>query len=199
MGLSVLGIALGVPLGLALALVRVRRLPGLSWLVAGYVSLIRATPLVTLALFVFFGLPAIGFELPLYVAAVATLTINTSAFHAEIWRASIIDFPADQLEAAYATGMTRGLAFRRIVLPQAWRASLPGMVNEMTFLVKASPAIAVIGVVDLARAAARIAAATYAPLPPFLSATLIYVVVVMVLVQAQRLIERVVTRKYGIL
>lgn len=197
--LSALGIALGVPLGLALALIRVRRIPGLSWLAAGYVSLIRATPLVTLALFVFFGLPAIGIELPLYVAAVATLAINTSAFHAEIWRASLIDFPPDQLEAAYATGMTRTLAFRRVVLPQAWRASLPGMVNEMTFLVKASPAIAVIGVVDLARAAARIAAATYAPLPPFLSATLIYVLVVMVLVQAQRMIEKFVMRKYGIL
>jgi His/Glu/Gln/Arg/opine family amino acid ABC transporter permease subunit len=197
--LSALGIALGVPVGLALALIRVWRVPGLSWLATAYVSLIRATPLLTLALFVFFGLPAIGFELPLYVAAVATLAINTSAFHAEIWRASIIDFPPDQLEAAHAMGMTRTLAFRLIVLPQVWRASLPGMVNEMTFLVKASPAIAVIGVVDLARAAARISAATYAPLPPFISATLIYVVVVMVLVQAQRMIEKALTQKYGIL
>jgi His/Glu/Gln/Arg/opine family amino acid ABC transporter permease subunit len=197
--LSALGIALGVPVGLALALVRVWRVPGLNWFAAGYVSVIRAAPLLTLALFVFFGLPAIGFELPLYVAAVATLAINTSAFHAEIWRASIIDFPPDQLEAAYAMGMTRTLAFRRIVLPQAWRASLPGMVNEMTFLVKASPAIAVIGVVDLARAAARISAATYAPLPPFVLATLIYVVVVMVLVQTQRMIEKAITQKYGIL
>ena len=93
--------------------------------------------------------------------------------------------------------MTRALAFRRIVLPQAWRASLPGMVNEMTFLVKASPAIAVIGVVDLARAAARIAAATYEPLPPFISATIIYAMVVVVMVRAQRQIEKAIVQKYG--
>jgi His/Glu/Gln/Arg/opine family amino acid ABC transporter permease subunit len=197
--LSALGIAIGVPLGLGLALVRVWRVPVLDALVAGYVSVVRATPLVTLALLIFFGLPQLGIELPLYVAAVTTLALNTSAFHAEIWRASILDFPADQLEAARAAGMTRGLAFRRIVLPQAWRASLPGMVNEMTFLLKTSPAIAVIGVVDLTRAAARVSAYTYDPLPPFLMATIIYMVVVSVMVRSQRLIETAIVRKYGIL
>jgi len=95
--------------------------------------------------------------------------------------------------------MTRVLAFRRIVLPQAWRASLPGMVNEMTFLVKGSPAIAVIGVVDLTRAAARIASATYDPLPPFISATIIYVIVLTVMVRAQRTIEKAIVQKYGVL
>jgi ABC-type amino acid transport system permease subunit len=73
------------------------------------------------------------------------------------------------------------------------------MVNEMTFLVKASPAIAVIGVVDLARAAARIAAATYEPLPPFISATIIYAIVVVVMVRAQRQIEKAIVQKYGVL
>jgi His/Glu/Gln/Arg/opine family amino acid ABC transporter permease subunit len=197
--LSALGIAIGVPLGLALALIRVWRVPVLAPLVAGYVSVLRATPLVTLALLIFFGLPQLGIELPLYIAAVTTLALNTSAFQAEIWRASILDFPADQLEAARAHGMTRRLAFRRIVLPQAWRASLPGMVNEMTFLLKTSPAIAVIGVVDLTRAAARVSAYTYDPLPPFLMATIIYMVVVSVMVRSQRLIETAIVRKYGIL
>lgn len=197
--LSALGIAIGVPLGLGLALVRVWRVPILETLVAAYVSVLRATPLVTLALLIFFGFPQLGIELPLYVAAVTTLALNTSAFHAEIWRASILDFPADQIEAARAGGMTRVLAFRRIVLPQAWRASLPGMVNEMTFLLKTSPAIAVIGVVDLTRTAARISAYTYDPLPPFLMATIIYMVVVSVMVRGQRLIETVIVRKYGIL
>jgi His/Glu/Gln/Arg/opine family amino acid ABC transporter permease subunit len=197
--LSALGIAIGVPLGLGLALVRVWRLPVLAPLVAGYVSVVRATPLVTLALLIFFGFPQIGIELPLYVAAVVTLGLNTAAFHAEIWRASILDFPGDQLEAARAAGMTRWLAFRRIVLPQAWRASLPGMVNEMTFLLKTSPAIAVIGVVDLTRSAARVAAYTYDPLPPFITATIIYMLVVAVMVRSQRLIETAIVRRYGVL
>jgi ABC-type amino acid transport system permease subunit len=95
--------------------------------------------------------------------------------------------------------MTRGQAFRLIILPQAWRASLPPMVNEMTFLIKSSPAIAVIGVVDLTRTASRIAAYTYDPLPPYISAAIIYAIVVFALVRAQRAIEHLIIRKYGVL
>lgn len=198
--LSSLGIAIGVPLGLLLALLRVWRAPVLAPLVTAYVSVLRGTPLVTLTLLVFFGIPPVlGVELDARVAAVLTLALNTSAFHSEIWRAALIDFPADQIEAARAVGMTRWLTFRRIVLPQAWRASLPGMVNEMTFLIKASPAIAVIGVVDLTRAAHRISAYTYEPLPPFVSATIIYMLVVVFLVLGQRRIEQHIVRKYGLL
>jgi His/Glu/Gln/Arg/opine family amino acid ABC transporter permease subunit len=195
--LSLAGIALGIPLGLVIALVRVWRVPVLSPIAAAYVSVVRATPLVTLALLVFFGLPSLGITLDPKLAALLTLTLNTAPFHSEIWRGSILDIPKEQIDAARSVGMTRILAFRRVVLKQAWRASLPGMVNEMTFLIKGSPAIAVIGVVDLTRAAARVAAYTYEPIPPFLAAAAIYAVIVVILVQAQRAIERVVVRKYG--
>jgi His/Glu/Gln/Arg/opine family amino acid ABC transporter permease subunit len=197
--ISSLSIAIGAPLGLMLAMTRVWRVPVLSQAVAVFVSIIRATPVITLALFVFFGIPAMGLTLSPSVAALITLSVNTSAFHAEIWRASIMDFPQNQSEAASAFGMTRLQAFRLIVLPQAWRASLPPMVNEMTFLIKSSPAIAVIGVVDLTRTASRIAAYTYDPLPPYISAAIIYAVVVFSLVRAQRVIERMIVRRYGVL
>ena len=197
--ISSVGIAVGVPLGLALALIRVWRVPVLSQAAAVFVSVIRATPVITLALFVFFGIPAMGLMLSPTVAALITLSINTSAFHAEIWRAAITDFPQNQSDAASAFGMTRAQAFRLIVLPQAWRASLPPMVNEMTFLIKSSPAIAVIGVVDLTRTASRIAAYTYDPLPPYISAAVIYAVAVFALVRAQRVLERAIVRKYGVL
>ena len=197
--ISSVSIAIGAPLGLMLAMIRVWRVPVLSQAVAVFVSIIRATPVITLALFVFFGIPAMGLTLSPTVAALITLSVNTSAFHAEIWRASIMDFPQNQSEAASAFGMTRLQAFRLIVLPQAWRASLPPMVNEMTFLIKSSPAIAVIGVVDLTRTASRIAAYTYDPLPPYISAAIIYAVVVFSLVRAQRVIERMIVRRYGVL
>jgi His/Glu/Gln/Arg/opine family amino acid ABC transporter permease subunit len=197
--ISSVSIAVGAPLGLVLALTRVWRVPVLSQAVAVFVSIMRATPVITLALFVFFGIPAMGLTLSPTVAALITLSVNTSAFHAEIWRASIMDFPQNQAEAASAFGMTRFQAFRLIVLPQAWRASLPPMVNEMTFLIKSSPAIAVIGVVDLTRTASRIAAYTYDPLPPYISAAIIYAVVVFSLVRAQRVLERMIVRRYGVL
>lgn len=193
---SAIAIILGVPLGLILALVRWRRVPVLSPVVAVYVSIIRATPAVTLALLFFFALPALGVEVGTAGAAVLTLLVNTSAFNCEIWRAALIDFPADQLQAARAYGMTPWLTFRRIIFPQIWRTSLPALVNEMTLLIKASPAIAVIGIVDLTRAASRIGAATYDPLPPFIAATVIYMLLVLLFVGAQRLVERQMKRKF---
>jgi His/Glu/Gln/Arg/opine family amino acid ABC transporter permease subunit len=187
---SILAIAVGVPLGLLLAIIRWRRVPLLSNAVAAYVSLIRATPAITLALLVFFALPSFGIVLTPLAAAVLTLTVNTSAFNCEIWRAALIDFPAEQLDAARAFGLRPRLAFRRIIFPQIWRTSLPALVNEMTLLIKASPALAVIGLVDLTRAASRIGAATYKPLPPFIVATLLYVLLVLAFVALQRLAER---------
>jgi His/Glu/Gln/Arg/opine family amino acid ABC transporter permease subunit len=189
MALSTAGILIGVPLGLGLALVRWARVPVLSQLVAAYVSLLRATPLVTLILLVFFGAPTIGLPIDPIPAAILTLTLNTSAFNCEIWRAALIDFPRTQLEAARAFGMSTPLAFRRIMLPQIWRTCLPALVNEMTLLIKGSPAIAVIGVVDITRAAVRIGAQTYEPLPPFLAATVLYVLIVLVFVRVQRSVE----------
>ena len=193
------GLAIGVIVGLALALIRVGRLPLAAEAITAAVSVIRATPMVTLALLVFFGLPALGLGLSPLAAAILTIAINTSVFQSEIWRASLLDFPRGQLDAAQAVGMTRGIAFRRIVFPQVWRASLPGLVNEMTLVIKGSPAVAVIGVVDLTRVAVRVTTLTYDPMPPFLSATVIYVVVVMALIRLQRFTERRVVARYGAL
>lgn len=196
---SLAGIAAGMLSGLALALVRVGRVPVAAHAVTAYVSIIRATPMVTLALLVFFGMPALGVRMSPVVAAIIIISINTSVFQAEIWRASLLDFPRGQLDAAHAGGMTSALTFRRIVFPQVWRASLPALVNEMTLVIKGSPAIAVIGVVDLTRVAVRWTTVTYEPIPPFLTATVIYVVVVMCLIRVQRSMERRIVAKYGIL
>lgn len=197
--ISLAGIGTGMLIGLALALLRTARLPVLTQAIAIYISMIRATPVVTLALLIFFGLPAVGLAIGPFAAGVLTLTINTSVFQAEIWRAQLNDFPRGQWEAAYAVGMTDFLAFRRIIFPQVWRAALPALVNEMTLLLKGSPAVAVIGVVDLTRVAVRMSSVTYEPVKPFLLATLIYIVIVMALIAAQRTIESTLVRKYGIL
>ena len=97
--MSLSGIALGVPLGLALALVRWARVPILAPVVAVYVSIMRATPTVTLALLIFFALPNAGIEIDPVPAAILTLTLNTAAFNCEIWRAALLDFPREQFDA----------------------------------------------------------------------------------------------------
>jgi His/Glu/Gln/Arg/opine family amino acid ABC transporter permease subunit len=188
--MSAAGIAIGMPLGLGLALIRWARVPVAAPLVAAYVSLLRATPLVTLVLLVFFAVPQLGLTMEPVEAGLLSLVLNTSAFNCEVWRASLLAFPKDQMEAAKSVGMGRVLRFRRIVLPQVVRTSLPGLVNEMSLLVKATPVLAVVGVVEATRAAVRIGAETYEPLPPFFVALAVYLPIVFVLVSMQRWLEQ---------
>ena len=188
--LSLAGILIGSPIGLALAVLRWADVPVAARVVTVYISILRATPLVTLLLLLFFALPNIGIAMDPISAAILALVMNTAAFNCEVWRASLMNFPKDQYEAAQSVGMNAMLRFRRIVLPQIARASLPGLVNEMSLLIKVTPALAVVGVVDITRAAVRIGAQTYDPLPPFLVALALYVPIVFLLVSLQRWIER---------
>jgi len=183
-------IVAGIPLGLMIAAGRTSRNRILRFLCGVYASFVRAVPMVTFVMLIYFGLPALGIAFDPLPASVFALTLNTAAFNSEIWRAGIVDFPGGQIEAARAFGMTRRKAFWRIMFPQLWRRSLSPLANEMTLLIKASPAIAVIGVVDLSRKARQIAESTYEPLPPFLAAVAIYGAVLIVLVLAARALER---------
>ncbi|MFD2237436.1 amino acid ABC transporter permease [Aureimonas populi] len=183
-------IAMGLVLGLAIALLRAARIPVLEQVLVVYTSLARATPLVTLVLFLFLASPTFGFSLSRNTAAILALTLNTTAFNAEIWRAAFLNFPREQREAALACGMTGPTYFRHIMLPQMVTSSLPGLVNEMSFLIKGSPAIAIIGVVELTRVTNRISAVTYEPLPPILAACALYMLIIGVLIRLQSHAEK---------
>lgn len=187
---SLAGIAIGLPIGLFLAVLRWLKVPVLAQAASLYVSVVRAAPAVTLGLMIFFALPTIGIEIGAVPAGIATLAISTSAFDCEIFRGGLAAFPRDQMEAAMSFGMPTMLRFRRIVLPQVLRNVRPALINEMTLLVKASPAVAVMGVVDITRAAVEIGAATYRPLPPFLAALVLYSLFVLLFVVLQRTAER---------
>ena len=188
--LSLVGILIGLPIGLGLALLRWANVPVAAGIVTLYVSMLRATPLVTLLLLLFFALPNIGVPINPISAAILALVMNTSAFNCEVWRSALVNFPKDQYEAAQSVGMRGAQRFRRIVLPQIVRVSLPGLVNEMSLLIKVTPVLAVVGVVDITRAAVRIGAQTYEPVPPLLGAVALYAPIVFALVSLQRWIER---------
>lgn len=188
--ISGVSIAIGVTLGLIVALIRSVRIPFVHQVLGLYISIARATPLVTLVLFIFLTAPTLGINMDRSIAGIIALTLNTTAFNAEIWRSAFNNFSNDQREAALAVGMTPAVYFRRIMLPQIVITSLPSLVNEMSFLIKGSPAIAVIGIVDLTRVTNRISAVTYEPLPPILAAGALYMVIIAALVWFQRVAER---------
>jgi polar amino acid transport system permease protein len=139
--LAVISQAAGIVLGLFAALGRLSRLRlpvfrGLAWL---YIWLFRGTPLLVQLVFVYFAVPQItngNVILGEFTAAFIALSLNEGAYMAEIIRAGITSVDAGQLEAAQSLGMTRGLAMRRIVIPQAIRFIIPPTGNEFISMLK---------------------------------------------------------------
>src|SRR5258708_26407457 len=103
--LSLIGILIGLPIGLGLALIRWANVPIVAGIVTLYVSMLRATPLVTLLLLLFFALPNIGVPINPISAAIVALFMNTSAFNSEVSRSALMNFPRDQCEAAQSVRM----------------------------------------------------------------------------------------------
>src|SRR6185369_708059 len=139
LGVSSAAMALAMALGLLLALARLpspvgwRR--GLAWVATAYVEIFRGTPVLLQLYVIYFGLADVHAFNPV-VAAVLGLGLNYAAYEAEIYRAGIQAVPRGQLEAAVALGMPGPLVVRRVLLPQAFRFSLPGVANDFIALLK---------------------------------------------------------------
>ena len=155
-----------------------------------FIDGMRMLPFLILAYLFYYGLPSLEIRLSAWQAGVSALILYHGAYFAEILRGSRVTLSSGQEEAATALGFSRPSMFIRIMLPQTVITSLPNLVNEMSFLVKGSPAIAVIGIVDLTRVTNRISAVTYDPLPPILAAALLYMAIIGFLVWGQRIAER---------
>ncbi len=149
--LSCMAMPLAVLIGLAVAL---GRLYGPSWvgrLLTLYVEVIRGTPLVLQLYVIFFLLPEIGVRIDAFWAAILGLAVNYSAYEAEIYRAGLQAVPRGQMEAALALGMGRGLALRRVIIPQATRIVIPPVTNDFIALFKDTAVCSVITVVELSK------------------------------------------------
>jgi polar amino acid transport system substrate-binding protein len=147
--ISTAAMALAIPLGVLLALARLY-LPRVRGLAIAYIEVVRGTPVLLQLYLLYFGLAGV-LSLDAWTAAIVGLGLNYAAYEAEIYRAGVQAIPIGQMEAALALGMTRRLALRRIVMPQAFRVALPGMTNDFIALLKDSSLVSVITVVELTK------------------------------------------------
>ncbi|WP_315924712.1 amino acid ABC transporter permease [Mesorhizobium sp. SP-1A] len=197
--LTLLSFALGLTLGLIVALVRLFGPAPLVAVVRFYVWIIRGTPLLVQLFLIFYGLPAAGVVLDAFPAALIGFTLNIGAYSSEIIRAVISSVPRGQWEAAYSIGMTWSQAMRRTILPQAARVAVPPLSNTFISLVKDTSLAAAITVPELFQAAQRIVAVTYEPLILYIEAALIYLVMSSVLSALQVRLEKRLGRYGGFL
>ncbi|MCX5735838.1 MAG: amino acid ABC transporter permease [candidate division NC10 bacterium] len=149
--LCVAGLGLGLVIALFVGLARASSLRWLSWPAATYIEIVRDSPLLMQLYLVFFALPLLGFQVPILVAGIVTLMINSSAFMAEIVRGGIESVGRPQWEAARSLGMGYLQAMRWIVLPQAFRVMIPPGVGLLIGLIKDSSVISVISYMELTR------------------------------------------------
>lgn len=207
--LTLLATVSGSILGTALALARVSKSPLLSGLSWGYIWLLRSIPVIVLLLVlnnlgylyetITLGVPFTGtvlFEYPTtqlltpFAAAFLGLTLNQSAFFAEIVRGGILSVDQGQLEAASALGLPRRRQAFRIVLPQAMRSILPTGFNEIIGLTKATSMVYVLALPELFYTVQVIYRRNLEVIPLLMVATVWYLVIMTVLSIAQHYIER---------
>ena len=152
LGLFGFTILLSIPLGLLVSLGAMSSFKPLSWLVKGYIWILRGTPLLLQLMFVYFGLPML-FQINIdnFTAAVIAFVLNYAAYFAEIFRAGIQSIDKGQFEAAKALGLSGVQTMWKIIIPQTVSRILPPVGNEAITLVKDTSLVSIIALSDIMR------------------------------------------------
>lgn len=157
----IISMTFAILLGLSIAIIRMYGPKALSFILATYVEIIRGTPLLIQLYIIYYGLPEIGINFSPLTAAVLGLSLNYSAYEAEIYRAGIKSIPKGQMEAALALGMTKFMALRKVIIPQAIRVVIPPVTNDFIAMFKDSSIVSVITMVELTKQYNYLASTTY--------------------------------------
>lgn len=172
--LTAVGFVGGIVFGLLIALVRVSEIAALRWIAQAWISVFQGTPLLMQLFLVYYGLPLMGIVVPAWAAMSVALTAHASAYLGDIWRGSIQAVPLGQVESARALGLHYWARMFDVVLPQAFKISLPATVGFLVMLLKGTSLAAIVGFIELTRAGQIIANQTLQPLPVFALIGLVY-------------------------
>lgn len=213
--LTVIAMAIGIVGGLVLAVMRLSPNPVVTASAGAYVWLFRGTP-VLVQLYVWNFLqalfPKLGLGIPFgptflsfkandvitpFMAVLLGLGLNEAAYMSEIFRSGLLSVDSGQHDAAHALGMTRWLALRRIIIPQAMRVIVPPTGNEVIGMLKTSSLASVVAIHELLYSSQIIYSRTFQTIPLLIVASLWYLIVTTVLSFGQRFIERYFGRGNG--
>ncbi len=167
-------VLIGVMLGVILALMKLSNKKILNLIAAAYIEFIRGTPVLVQLYIVFYGLPHLGISLPDFVAGIIALSVNSSAYVAEIIRAGIQAVDKGQMEAARSLGMPPAMAMRYIIIPQAIKNILPALGNEFIVVIKESSIASIIGIHELMYNADTVRGNIFQPFEPLIVAAIMY-------------------------
>jgi polar amino acid transport system permease protein len=188
--ISALAMIGGITLGLGLALMRLSQhaaIRGSAWF---YIWFVRGTPQLLQLVFLYDALPPLGIKLDTFTTAVLGFALNEAAFSAEIIRGGIMSVNRNQSIAATSLGMGKFLTLRRIILPQAMRAILPGMSNDVIGMIKGTSIASVIFVNELTFRSQQIVGQNFKFFTVFAAAGIIYLIMTSAVAACQAVLER---------
>ena len=155
-----------------------------------YLWIFRGTPLLAQILFFYAVLPLLGVRLSVLLTGLVALGVNEGARMAEIVRSGLMSVPSTQREAGFSLGLGRLQVFRLVVLPQAMRVILPPLVNNYSYMIKATSLLAVISFAELLRTSQQLAQSTSRPLEIYSVAAIWYLAIISVVSLLEMWIRR---------
>jgi polar amino acid transport system permease protein len=187
--LTITSLIFGSLIGLIVAFFRISTNKWLNKLATIYIELIRGTPLIVQIAILYFGIASVV-TLSQFWAGALALAIHNGAYIAEIFRGSIQSIDKGQIEAARSLGMTYPLAMRRIILPQAFKFSIPPLGNQFIIGLKDSSLVAYVGMADLWGSGLSEAASNYRQLETYMVVGIYYLALVLLFSYLLRKLER---------
>lgn len=187
--ISLVSLIFAVVLGLFIGLGRISRNLAIRQLCVTYIEIIRGTPLLV-QIFIFYFFIGTVLSLDRFTAGVASLAVFTAAYVAEIVRSGIQSIPPGQMEAARSLGMTYVQAMVNVILPQAFKRTLPPMAGQFINLIKDSSLVSVISITDLTKAGREVVSATFAPFEVWFTVAILYLVMTGILSWAIQRLEK---------
>lgn len=178
-GLSVL---IAMALGLLLAVIRNAKRRWLNVIIITYTDILRSCPIIVLLMLIYYALPFINIKLPALGAAILAISLNGSAYYAEIFRAGIEAISKGQQEASRSLGLTYVQTMSNVILPQALRVVLPPLTTNTLELIKGSAVASTVALSDLLRQAMQAQSMTMNA-TPLVAALIIYWILLIPLVQ----------------
>ncbi len=186
---SVLGFIVALVLGLVFALLRRARTRLISWPTAVVIEFIRDTPLLVQLYFLYFVLPGYGIVLPAFLTGTLALGIQYSAYTSEVYRAGLEAVPRGQWEASAALNLSRARIYRDVVIPQAIPRIVPALGNYMVSMLKDTPLLSTVTVVEMLNLAETIGDRTFRYLEPLSLVGLIFLLLTLICTFGIRRIE----------
>ncbi|WP_053364255.1 amino acid ABC transporter permease [Bacillus sp. FJAT-27251] len=186
--LTAVAILIGIVIGLFFAFLKISGVKILEWIADLYIFLVRGTPLVVQIFVFYYGLTA--FNMSQFWAVVLGLAFHNGAYIAEIFRGAIQSIDKGQMEAGRSLGMSTGLTYRRIILPQALRRAMPPLGNQFIIAIKDSSLAAFIGMYELFNVATTYGSNSFDYMSYLLIVAVYYLILVFIFTMLVRFIEK---------